>query len=76
MEAAGFDYNMAKLALKKHGGDIMKAAEDLLENGGIIEGEMSSDEGEISADFASDLVDSDFLVLRRRTEKDPKAKKG
>ncbi|KAK9870279.1 hypothetical protein WA026_006366 [Henosepilachna vigintioctopunctata] len=34
---AGFDANMAKLALHKHMGDISKAAEELLNNNGIIE---------------------------------------
>lgn len=45
LEAAGFDMRMAKLALKKHEGDIMKAAEDLLNNGGVIEGDIDFDEG-------------------------------
>lgn len=31
---------MAKLALKKHDGDITKAAEDLLDNNGVIEGNL------------------------------------
>lgn len=37
MIAAGFDPNMAKLALRKHDGDIMKAAEELLASGGFVE---------------------------------------
>lgn len=36
---------MARLALKKHGGDIMKAAEELLANGGFIEGNMDDFDG-------------------------------
>lgn len=36
LEAAGFDPYMAKLALHKHSGDIMKAAEDLLANNGMV----------------------------------------
>jgi hypothetical protein len=32
---------MSKLALHKHGGDIMKAAEDLLANNGIVDGDLS-----------------------------------
>ncbi|RZC43159.1 NEDD8 ultimate buster 1-like [Asbolus verrucosus] len=41
LQAAGFDPTMSKLALHKHGGDIMKAAEDLLTNNGIIDGDLS-----------------------------------
>lgn len=36
LQAAGFDYNMAKLALKKHNGDIMQAADELIKNDGIV----------------------------------------
>lgn len=42
LEAAGFDPRMAKLALEKFDGDIMKAAEELLANDGIITGNLSS----------------------------------
>lgn len=38
--AAGFDGKMARLALQKHMGDIMKAAEELICNNGIIEGDV------------------------------------
>lgn len=31
---------MAKLALKNHNGDIMKAAEELLASGGFIDGNL------------------------------------
>lgn len=41
---------MAKLALKKHGGDIMKAAEELLASGGLIEGDFSGFECKQSND--------------------------
>ncbi|KAJ8984421.1 hypothetical protein NQ317_012484 [Molorchus minor] len=41
LEDAGFDPRMAKLALEKHSGDIMKAAEELLMNNGIITGDLS-----------------------------------
>lgn len=33
---------MAKLALEKHSGDIMQAAEELLANNGVISGDLSS----------------------------------
>lgn len=36
---------MAKIALKKHMGDIMAAAEELVANGGIIAGDLSEFEG-------------------------------
>lgn len=36
---------MAKLALRKHAGDIMKAAEELLANGGFIEGNLNDFDG-------------------------------
>lgn len=36
---------MARLALKKHKGDIMAAVEELIATGGIIEGEPMSDDG-------------------------------
>ncbi|KAL3266981.1 hypothetical protein HHI36_011129 [Cryptolaemus montrouzieri] len=39
--AAGFDASMAKLALHKHMGDISAAAEELLNNSGIIDGDFS-----------------------------------
>lgn len=39
LEAAGFEYKMAKKALKKYMGDIMAAAEELLANGGVINGD-------------------------------------
>ncbi|KAJ8922694.1 hypothetical protein NQ315_007727 [Exocentrus adspersus] len=42
LEAAGFDSRMAKLALQKHSGDIMKAAEELLANNGIISGDLTN----------------------------------
>lgn len=45
MVAAGFDSTMAKLALNKHCGDIMKAAEELLASGGFIEGNIDDIEG-------------------------------
>ncbi|XP_065159726.1 NEDD8 ultimate buster 1-like [Atheta coriaria] len=38
LTAAGFDTKMARLALRKNNGDIMKAAEELLQCNGIIEG--------------------------------------
>lgn len=41
LEAAGFDPRMARLALSKHSGDIMKAAEELIENDGIVSGDLS-----------------------------------
>ncbi|XP_063904141.1 NEDD8 ultimate buster 1-like [Zophobas morio] len=42
LQAAGFDPTMSKLALHKHGGDIMKAAEDLLANNGtVVDADMS-----------------------------------
>ncbi|GLV37083.1 uncharacterized protein CBL_02086 [Carabus blaptoides fortunei] len=44
LEAAGFDFRMAKLALKKHKGDVMAAVEELIATGGIIEGEKMSDD--------------------------------
>lgn len=47
LEAAGFDCRMAKLALKKHNADIMLAAEELLRNGGIIEGELEDVAGKV-----------------------------
>ncbi|EFA02056.1 NEDD8 ultimate buster 1 [Tribolium castaneum] len=53
LEAAGFDPTMSKLALHKHGGDIMKAAEDLLANNGIIDGDWSI----LKADSSSQVVD-------------------
>lgn len=34
---------MAKLALKKHAGDIMKAAEELLATGGFIDGDIDDE---------------------------------
>lgn len=42
MEAAGFDPRMAKLALERFDGDIMKAAEELLANDGILSGDLSN----------------------------------
>lgn len=36
LEAAGFDAAMARLALRKYDADIMKAAEELLANGGVV----------------------------------------
>ncbi|XP_056638844.1 NEDD8 ultimate buster 1-like isoform X1 [Diorhabda sublineata] len=41
LESAGFDPRMARLALSKHSGDIMKAAEELIENDGIVLGDLS-----------------------------------
>ncbi|XP_018565233.1 NEDD8 ultimate buster 1 isoform X2 [Anoplophora glabripennis] len=41
LESAGFDARMAKLALEKHSGDIMQAAEELLANNGIVSGDLS-----------------------------------
>ncbi|KAK9728684.1 UBA/TS-N domain [Popillia japonica] len=43
LQGAGFDYNMSKLALEKHNGDIMRAAEELLLNNGIINRDMNSE---------------------------------
>jgi hypothetical protein len=48
LQAAGFDPTMSKLALHKHGGDIMKAAEDLLANNGIVDGDLSILNGKLS----------------------------
>lgn len=45
--AAGFDVKMARLALKKHSGDIMKAAEELLASGGFIQGNLDDLDGMI-----------------------------
>lgn len=45
MESAGFDSKMARLALKKYDADIMKAAEELLINGGMVLG-MDFDESD------------------------------
>lgn len=39
---AGFDPRMAKLALQKHNGDIAVATEELLENDGIVSGDLST----------------------------------
>lgn len=36
LEAAGFDTKMARVALRKYDADIMKAAEELLANGGVV----------------------------------------
>lgn len=36
--AVGFDQQMAKAALKKHFGDVERAVEDLVANGGIVDG--------------------------------------
>lgn len=59
--AAGFDVNMAKLALKKHSGDIMKAAEELLNSGGFIDGDLSDFDGKFkSMDY---FVCNFFLVF-------------
>lgn len=41
--AAGFDANMAKLALEKCDADIMKAADMLMSNNGIIDGKCGDD---------------------------------
>ncbi|GJQ65644.1 hypothetical protein Trydic_g7734 [Trypoxylus dichotomus] len=43
LQAAGFDHNMSKLALQKHNGDIMSAAEELLLNNGVINGEIKDE---------------------------------
>ncbi|KAJ8927192.1 hypothetical protein NQ314_020468 [Rhamnusium bicolor] len=60
LEAAGFDSRMAKLALQKHSGDIMKAAEELLSNNGIVSGDLS---GLILASFIiSNSVLRDFYA--------------
>ncbi|XP_022906282.2 NEDD8 ultimate buster 1-like [Onthophagus taurus] len=62
LEAAGFTYEMSKLALKKHSGDVMKAAEDLLINNGLIEG-------------LEDLLDDDKNVQdKEQREKERKLK--
>ncbi|XP_028146544.1 NEDD8 ultimate buster 1 [Diabrotica virgifera virgifera] len=50
LEEAGFDPRMAKLALSKHSGDIMKAAEELIANDGIILGDLSNYFGAESLD--------------------------
>ncbi|KAG5898600.1 hypothetical protein JTB14_020976 [Gonioctena quinquepunctata] len=42
LQDAGFDMRMARLALEKHSGDIMKAAEELIANDGIVLGNLSS----------------------------------
>ncbi|XP_072397849.1 NEDD8 ultimate buster 1-like isoform X2 [Diabrotica undecimpunctata] len=50
LEEAGFDPRMAKLALSKHSGDIQKAAEELIANDGIIQGDLSNRFGAESLD--------------------------
>lgn len=72
--AAGFNIEMASLALYKHGGNIYRAAEDLLNNNGIIDTEssgLSSEEGincqnfffSISVEF---IQNKDFLRVFRQ----------
>ncbi|PSN45549.1 hypothetical protein C0J52_05786 [Blattella germanica] len=46
--AVGFDPRMAKLALKRHRGDVAKAVEELIANGGIIDGERCTDDSDDS----------------------------
>ncbi|KRT81584.1 Ubiquitin [Oryctes borbonicus] len=43
LQAAGFDYSMSKLALQKHNGDVMRAAEELLINNGIINAKIENE---------------------------------
>ncbi|CAH1111063.1 unnamed protein product [Psylliodes chrysocephalus] len=62
LEDAGFDSRMAKMALKKHSGDIMKAAEELITNDGIIAGDLS------------DLIGEESLENIKRRRQDSKEK--
>ncbi|CAH0561061.1 unnamed protein product [Brassicogethes aeneus] len=39
---AGFDPRMARLSLQNHCGDIMKAAEELISNNGVVPGDISA----------------------------------
>lgn len=77
--AIGFDENMARLALQKHTGDITKAAEELLMNGGIIDGVVDEVKGnpervekmeEAYERLAEDIsmVDDDHLDLTLEEE--------
>lgn len=61
LEAAGFDYRYAKLALQQFNGDIMKAAEALLANSGIIEGDL-------------DNVSEDSNIVKQKLEEKKKQK--
>ncbi|XP_060530872.1 NEDD8 ultimate buster 1-like [Cylas formicarius] len=38
---AGFDPRMAKIALQKHDGDVLKSAEELLANDGLVAGDLT-----------------------------------
>ncbi|KAK4886374.1 hypothetical protein RN001_002645 [Aquatica leii] len=80
LEAAGFDQEMAKKALKKYGGDIMKAADELLSNNGIVDFDDDEDDETIKqkqkmkeeafARLAQDIsmVDDDHLDLTLQQE--------
>ncbi|XP_076255328.1 NEDD8 ultimate buster 1-like [Rhynchophorus ferrugineus] len=62
---AGFDARMAKIALQKHGGDIMKSAEELLLNGGIVSGDLSQ------FNIRSESIEE---IKRRKKEEEMKEK--
>ncbi|KAH1021119.1 hypothetical protein HUJ04_010676 [Dendroctonus ponderosae] len=59
---AGFDPRMAKLALQKHNGDIAGATEELLENDGIVSGDLSS------LDISQESIES--IKRRKKEEKE------
>ncbi|CAG9859185.1 unnamed protein product [Phyllotreta striolata] len=62
LEDAGFDARMAKMALKRHAGDIMKAAEELIMNDGIVPGDLT------------DLISEESLENIKRRREDNKEK--
>ncbi|CAH1183807.1 unnamed protein product [Ceutorhynchus assimilis] len=63
---AGFDPRMAKIALQKHQGDIVRSAEELLANNGVVLGDLSQ--------FDVHVESVEEIRKKRKEEKEKKEK--